>query len=175
MPGPFSHVQLFATLWTVAHQAPLCMGFSRQEYWSGMQCPPPGDQTDVSYISCVGRQVLYYQHHLGRLTGTYTNFSFGHMHQTDREDNHVGSQMLPCRQRSASLVLRQELPQQVNQGGGSECLLAGPPWAGYLAYFDLSFSICKTRTTTVFSTKLSHCEDYMISKWKSISVAKLGI
>ena len=31
-----------ATLWTVAHQAPLCMGFSRQEYWSGLPCPPPG-------------------------------------------------------------------------------------------------------------------------------------
>jgi len=33
----FSHVRLFATLWTVAHQAPLSMGFSRQKYWSGFQ------------------------------------------------------------------------------------------------------------------------------------------
>ena len=32
-----------ATLWTVAHQAPLSMGFSRQEYWSWLPCPPPGD------------------------------------------------------------------------------------------------------------------------------------
>ena len=39
----FSHVQLYATLWTVARQAPLSMGFSRQEYWSGLPCPPPGD------------------------------------------------------------------------------------------------------------------------------------
>ena len=39
----FSCVQLFATLWTVAHQAPLSMGFFRQEYWSGLPCPPPGD------------------------------------------------------------------------------------------------------------------------------------
>ena len=39
----FSHVQLSATLWTVAFQAPLSMGFSRQEYWSGLPCPPPGD------------------------------------------------------------------------------------------------------------------------------------
>ena len=38
-----SRVQLFETLWTIAHQAPLSMGFSRQEYWSGLQCPPPGD------------------------------------------------------------------------------------------------------------------------------------
>ena len=39
----FSHVQLFVTLRTVALQAPLSMGFSRQEYWSGFPCPPPGD------------------------------------------------------------------------------------------------------------------------------------
>ena len=39
----FDCVQLFATLWTIAHQAPLCMGFSRQEYWSGLPCPSPGD------------------------------------------------------------------------------------------------------------------------------------
>ena len=39
----FSHVQLFATLWTAAHQAPLSMGFSRQECWTGLPCPPPGD------------------------------------------------------------------------------------------------------------------------------------
>ena len=31
------------TSWTVAHQTPLSMGFSRQEYWSGLPCPPPGD------------------------------------------------------------------------------------------------------------------------------------
>ena len=36
-----SRVQLFVTPWTVAHQASLSMGFSRQEYWSGLQCPPP--------------------------------------------------------------------------------------------------------------------------------------
>ena len=39
----FSCVQLFATLWTVAHQAPLPMGFSRKEYWSGLPIPSPGD------------------------------------------------------------------------------------------------------------------------------------
>ena len=41
-----SHVQFFATLWTVACQAPLSMGFSRQEYCSGLPCPPPGDLPD---------------------------------------------------------------------------------------------------------------------------------
>ena len=41
-----SRVQLFETPWTVAHQAPLSMGFFRQEYWSGLLCPPPGDLPD---------------------------------------------------------------------------------------------------------------------------------
>ena len=39
----FSHDRLFLTLWTVACQALLSMGFSRQEYWSGLPCPPPGN------------------------------------------------------------------------------------------------------------------------------------
>ena len=42
----FSHVQLFATPWTVACQAPLSMEFSRQEYWSGLLFPSPGDLPD---------------------------------------------------------------------------------------------------------------------------------
>ena len=43
MLSHFSCVRRFVTLWTVAHQAPLCMGFSKQEYWSGLPFPPPGD------------------------------------------------------------------------------------------------------------------------------------
>ena len=38
-----SHVQLFVIPWTVAHKTPLSMGFFRQEYWSGLPSPPPGD------------------------------------------------------------------------------------------------------------------------------------
>ena len=41
-----SRVQLFATPWTVAHQPPPSMGFSRQEYWSGLPFPSPGDLPD---------------------------------------------------------------------------------------------------------------------------------
>ena len=41
-----SCVRPFATLWTVACQAPLSMGFSRQEHWTGLPCPPPGDLPD---------------------------------------------------------------------------------------------------------------------------------
>ena len=39
----FSRAQLFAPIWTTAHQASLSMPFSRQEYWSGLPFPPPGD------------------------------------------------------------------------------------------------------------------------------------
>ena len=41
-----SHVLLFVTPWTVAHQVPLSMGFPKQEYWSGLTFPPPGDIPD---------------------------------------------------------------------------------------------------------------------------------
>ena len=41
-----SHVRLFVTPWTVAHQAPQSMGFSRQEYWSGLSFPSPGGLPD---------------------------------------------------------------------------------------------------------------------------------
>ena len=47
MLSRFSHVGLFATLWTVAQEAPLSMGFSRQENWSGLLCPPSGDLSNL--------------------------------------------------------------------------------------------------------------------------------
>ena len=67
----FSRVRISVTLQTVVHQAPLSMGFSRWEYWSGLSCPSPGDLpwlrdgTSVSYLSCIGSQILYLQCHLG--------------------------------------------------------------------------------------------------------------
>ena len=54
-----SHVWLFVTPWTPAHQAPLPTGFPRHEHWSGFPFPPPGDLpqpgdwTRVSYVSCI--------------------------------------------------------------------------------------------------------------------------
>ena len=50
----FSCVQLFATPWTVAHQTSLSMGFPRQEYWSGLPCPPPGDLPDAGICPTQG-------------------------------------------------------------------------------------------------------------------------
>ena len=67
----FSHVQLFATLWTVDCQALPAMGFSRQEYWSGLPCPSPGDLPDPGikpklFMSpALAGRVLYHQRHLG--------------------------------------------------------------------------------------------------------------
>ena len=64
----FGPVQLCATVWTVAHQAPLFMGFSRQEYWSGSPCPP-GDLPHPGIEPCTAdrffttwgiREALYY-------------------------------------------------------------------------------------------------------------------
>ena len=51
----FSCVRLFVTVWTVAHQAPLSMGFSRQEYWSGLPRPPPGTFPSqvLNPVSCI--------------------------------------------------------------------------------------------------------------------------
>ena len=46
MPSHFSSVRFFATPWIVACQAPMPWGFSRQEYWSGLPCPPPEDLPD---------------------------------------------------------------------------------------------------------------------------------
>ena len=69
---PLSHVRLFATLWTVDRQAPLSLGFPRQEYWSGLlSLPSLGNLPDPEIklvspasFSCVGRQILYHLSHL---------------------------------------------------------------------------------------------------------------
>ena len=62
--------QLFVTPWTVAHQAPLSMGFFRQESWSGLAFPSPGDVPDQGLNPCFlwllhCRQILYPLRHLG--------------------------------------------------------------------------------------------------------------
>ena len=57
-----SHVLFFATLWIIACQAPLSMGFSRQKSWSGLPCPPPGDLLTQGLNLCLlhCRQILYH-------------------------------------------------------------------------------------------------------------------
>ena len=72
----FSRVWLFATLWTVAHQAPLSMGFFRQEYWSGLPFPPPGifltqrlNPSLPQLLHC--RQILSRLSHLGTTVNSH--------------------------------------------------------------------------------------------------------
>ena len=61
----FSHARLFVTQWPVACQAPLSMGFSRQENWSGLPFPRPEDLPNPGIkpmsldISCIGKKILY--------------------------------------------------------------------------------------------------------------------
>ena len=66
-----SHVQLFATPWTEDRQTPLSMGFPRQEYWSGLPCPSPGDPPNpgIEPRSSALQEVLYYLSHQGSALG----------------------------------------------------------------------------------------------------------
>ena len=71
MLSHFSHVRLFVIPWTITCQAPLPMGFSRQEHWSGLPCPLPGDLPNTGKMAiaiCTGRWVLYHQCQLGNPT-----------------------------------------------------------------------------------------------------------
>ena len=63
MLSHFSHVRLFVTLWAVAHQAPLSTGFSRQEYWSRLSFPSPGDLPNpgIEPVSVWYRQIKLFQ------------------------------------------------------------------------------------------------------------------
>ena len=58
MLSRFNHAQLLTILWTAACQAPLSMGFSRQEYWSGLPCPPPG----VFLTQGLNSHLVYFLH-----------------------------------------------------------------------------------------------------------------
>ena len=88
-----SRVRLFATPWTIAHQAPLSMGFCRQEYWSELPCPPPEDlpnpgfeprsptlQADSSPFGPPGEPVLSYFCHqeekYGKIHGKLGKYLF---------------------------------------------------------------------------------------------------
>ena len=83
-------LELYLTLcdlMNIALQASLSMGFSRQEYWSGLPFPPPGessqprDQIHVSFFSCICIWILYHSHHLGSTTAMniHVQFLFEHV------------------------------------------------------------------------------------------------
>ena len=95
------HVWPFATPWTVAHQAPLSMGFPRQEYWSGLPCPPPGD-LPVFRGFCTDRRILYHCHLESQVVCTLRPDSTGAItiapYSTERDSK-------PCPQASSVLGL----------------------------------------------------------------------
>ena len=79
----FSFIQVFVTLLTVDQQAALSIGLARQEYWSVLlyplarDAPHLGIKPESSYISCIGRNVLYHYHPLGSTNYWYICTIFG--------------------------------------------------------------------------------------------------
>ena len=78
-----SHVQLFATPWTVAHQAPPSMGFSRQEYWSGLSFPSPGDLPKPGIEP--GSPTLQADYHLSHRDYVYTHLNLLNWQRTSEK------------------------------------------------------------------------------------------
>ena len=74
-----NHVKLIVTPWTAAYQAPLSMGFSRQEYWSELPFPSPGDLPDpeIESRSPELQEDLYHLSHQGSAVLFYTYFRLG--------------------------------------------------------------------------------------------------
>ncbi|CAI9168887.1 unnamed protein product [Rangifer tarandus platyrhynchus] len=100
----FSRVWLFETPWAIAHQAPLSMGLSRQEYWSGLSCPAPGGLPDprterLSPVSPASQADSFLLSHRGNLKeGRATSKTEG----TARGTRSVGLQPLSCIQGQAT-------------------------------------------------------------------------
>ena len=82
-----SHVCLFVIPWTVGRQAPLSMGFSRQEYWRGLPCPPPGDLPEPGIRYCIKP--------LGELFISWGTFCLGQS-EILLVIGHLGAKLLIC-------------------------------------------------------------------------------
>ena len=103
-----SRVRLFATPWTVTNQAPLSTGFSRQEYWSGLPFPPPGELPDPGI----------------ELESLVSPALAGGSFATGKNPHHLGSPQAPGLNASTSGPLADCLPR------GSLSLFA--PWSPQL-------------------------------------------
>ena len=128
-----SHVRLFATSWTVAHQAPLIMGFSKQEYWSGLPCPSPEDLPDqgIKHTSLMSPTLA------GRFFNTSATICFFLVCMKD----YIQSQAIPLVIRSKSeYVKRSESITTVTDSPVNVLLLSLS-----IFFFNLYFfKICKT-------------------------------
>ena len=92
-----SRVRLLATPWTVAYQAPLSVGFSKQEYWSGLPFPSPGvfptRGSNPGLLHC--RQTLYHLSHQGRCSLKTSWLEALRTHMEGRKSIGPGAQTLP--------------------------------------------------------------------------------
>ena len=117
----FSGVQLFATLWTIgARQTPLTMGFSSQEYWSGLSCPPPGHLPDrginsASRVSCTGRLVLHHQHHPENPVSPILQINIQFIHMVVTSPWILLTVLLPLAMQSSDNIKFSEQSTQVRQ------------------------------------------------------------
>ena len=107
----FSRVQLFATPWTVAYQAPLPMGFSRQEYWSGLPLPSP--------ILCEVWHIFWHRIAAcgkAQLSGAVSTFLYVHLKQlyilegsAEREHFYIETPVIQCQHKISEFLIL--LPQ----------------------------------------------------------------
>ena len=105
--GLLSRVLLFATPWTVAHQAPLSMGFSRQEYCSGLPCPPPGHLPDPA----IGPTSLTSPALTGRFFNTSTTTKSDISHQFSSVAQSCPSLCNPMNRSTPGLPVHHQLPE----------------------------------------------------------------
>ena len=145
----FSCVRLFMTPWGVACQASLSLGLSRQEYWSGLPCPPPGELPNLETepmsltVSCIGRWVLY------TTRATWEAHYLGYLESKSSENIEPKRQVLcGCAMPFSSLPMLR-IQTQVGraqlwgltwqQGSGDTSLLGGSPVLQRLDAGPLSF------------------------------------
>ena len=118
-----SRVRLFATLWTVAPQAPPSLGFSRQEYWSGLPFPSPGDLPDPGILSalfCLSWFLFPHSPESLRPQDTVASIwrqQYGVSHQTDLDLTYVSHICLEKEMATHSSILAWRIPWMEEPGG----------------------------------------------------------
>ena len=134
-------VRLFVTLWTIAHQAPLSMGFSRQEYWSGLPCLPPGNLPDPGVES----ESLMSPALTGRF---FTTSTICWAKDRGQDYSLLCSPFLSAH----SLVLAPELEKEAEKMEEQGCSLptARGPWLSLLLSLPLVWPCCLSGLKVVF-------------------------
>ena len=141
-----SLVRLCATPWTIAHRAPLSMGFSRKEYWRGLPFPSPGGSSqtrDRSRISCTGRWILYHS-----------------CHPNTRQYSHFLHRRRNCKRQASKQKARGcELCEDPSERRASE-LRAGGKSSGDSKAWPLSPRLCCSGHPELCSISPRHTQDH---------------